>query len=371
MVKKFQIKSAVYFGKNSLHCLAEKNYQNVLVITDPFMKESGNIELVLTHLKAEAKVTLFSRIYPDPDAALIAEGMKVYLEVEPDMVIACGGGSTIDAVKSILFCCSKVREGISPLFVAIPTTSGTGSEVTNFSVVTMEGQKIPIVDDALLPDVAILDAGLTETVPRAITADTGMDVLTHAIEAYVSTGASNYTDALAEKAVELVFTYLPAAVKDGSDIYAREQMHDASCMAGMAFSNASLGINHSLAHAIGGALRLPHGRANAIILPWVIEYNAADFIARKKYCQLAARLGLINQPEEEGVRQLICAIRAMQQKIQIPATFQEAGISAQDFESKLHFMSDAASKDNCTATNPVRPSVDDLANLYRRCYCGS
>lgn len=370
-MKKFQVKSAVYFGNNSLHCLAVKSYQNVLVITDPFMKESGNIDLVLAHLRPEAKVTVFARIYPDPDAALIAEGMKVYLEVEPDMVIACGGGSTIDAVKSILFCCSKLKEGPAPLFVAIPTTSGTGSEVTNFSVVTMDGQKIPIVDDSLLPDVAILDAGLTETVPRTITADTGMDVLTHAIEAYVSTGASNYTDALAEKAVELVFDYLPVAVKDGSNTFAREQMHDASCMAGMAFSNASLGINHSLAHAIGGALRLPHGRANAIILPWVIAYNAADFSARKKYCQLAARLGLINQPEEEGVRQLICAVRAMQQKIQIPATFREAGISKQDFVSKLDFMSNAALKDNCTATNPVQPSVRDLETLYRNCYHGS
>lgn len=370
-MKKFQIKPIVYFGPGSLQILGELEYQNVLVITDPFMAKSGNINPVLSELKKNAKVTIFSKIHPDPDTALIADGISVFMETNPDLVIACGGGSTIDAAKSVLYCSQRLKRTERVLqFIAIPTTSGTGSEVTNFSVITVDDRKVPVVDDNLLPDFAILDGVLTKTVPPSVTADTGMDVLTHALEAYVSTDAGSFSDALAEKSVELVFDYLPAAVKDGGNMEAREHMHEASCLAGMAFTNASLGINHSLAHAIGGAMHLPHGRANAILLPWIIAYNSSNERARLKYGKLAWKLGLSKKDDESGAEILVTAVKALSNLIQVPVSLQAAGINQKDFDDKLNHMADAALHDNCTRTNPVTPSLDDIKKIYMTCFTG-
>ena len=370
-MKKFQIKPAVYFGAGSIQVLDELAYNRVLVITDPFMVKSGNIEPVTKQLRTDAEVTVFDHIYPDPDTALIAEGTEVFIKTDPDLIIACGGGSTIDTAKSILYCSGKIAENEKKrVFVAIPTTSGTGSEVTNFSVIRMDQRKIPVVDDALLPDLAVLDGDLTKTVPPSITADTGMDVLTHALEAYVSTDASNFSDALAEKAVEIVFEYLPTAVKHGDDLEARGFLHDASCMAGMAFTNASLGINHSLAHAIGGVLHVPHGRANAILLPWVLGYNAADQRARERYGILAWRLGLSSKNAENGAEVLQAAVRLLSDAIKIPVSFREAGVKETDFYDNLDRMTMAASEDNCTRTNPIQPLTEDLKDLYKKSYTG-
>lgn len=370
-MNKFQVKPAVYYGTGALKILSELEYQKVLVITDPFMVKSGNIQPVLAEIQKSASVTIFSDIYPDPDTALVASGIECFAESDPDLVIACGGGSTIDAAKSILYCSGQVAgTDRKRWFVAIPTTSGTGSEVTNFSVITADDRKIPVVDDALLPDLAILDGVLTKTVPPSVTADTGMDVLTHALEAYVSTDAGSFSDALAEKAVELVFEYLPAAVRDGKDMEAREFMHDASCMAGMAFTNASLGICHSLAHAVGGSMHLPHGRANAIILPRIIAYNSVDEQARKKYAKLAWRLGLAESGDENGAQILKSAVEALKEIIQIPASFQESGLDNEEFQKKLDRMAEAALHDNCTKTNPISPSLADLKMLFNRCFSG-
>ena len=197
-----------------------------------------------------------------------------------------------------------------------------------------------------------------------------MDVLTHALEAYVSTKAGSFSDALAEKAVELVFEYLPKAVRNGADTEARAFLHDASCMAGMAFTNASLGICHSLAHAIGGALHLPHGRANAIILPRVIQYNAKDAYARARYSRLAYRLGLVTSMETDGAKVLQAAVEALEELIKIPASFAQAGITESDFTEKTGTMVEAALQDNCTITNPVQPSAADLTEIYRKCFTG-
>ena len=369
-MRKFDIRPAVYFGTGSLKMLHELTYSRVLVITDPFMEKSGGIKPVLNELNKDAEVTIFSEIHPDPDTVLVAAGMEVFLKVNPDLIIACGGGSTIDAAKSIIYCSKKVeRENQRRIFVAVPTTSGTGSEVTSFSVITVDNRKIPVVDDEMLPDYAVLDATLTLTVPPSVTADTGMDVLTHAIEAYVSTDAGSFSDALAEKAVELVYEYLPAVVRNGEDRYARERMHEASCMAGMAFTNASLGINHSLAHAVGGALHLPHGRTNAILLPWVIGYNAEDERARKRYGILAKKLG-ITCKKEDGAEALIASVRALMGLIRIPASFEAAGIEKEAFDSNLDNMANAALQDNCTDTNPRKPTLEDLKSLYRVCFKG-
>lgn len=370
-MKKFQIKPAVYFGAGSIQALNELEYKSALVITDPFMVKSGNIKPVTEQLRSDAQVTVFDHIYPDPDTALIAEGTEVFVRTDPDLFIACGGGSTIDAAKSILYCSEKIaNKGKKRTFVAIPTTSGTGSEVTNFSVITVDHRKVPVIDDALLPDIAILDGELTKTVPPSITADTGMDVLTHALEAYVSTAAGNFSDALAEKAVELIFEYLPAAVKHGDDLEARGFLHDASCMAGMAFTNASLGINHSLAHAIGGALHVPHGRANAILLPWILDYNAADQRAKERYGTLAWKLGLTLKHAENGAKVFKSAVKMLSEMIGIPVSFRDAGVNEKEFYDSLDQMSEAALKDNCTKTNPLKPTEEDLKNLFKKSFTG-
>ena len=268
--------------------------------------------------------------------------------------------------------------------VAIPTTSGTGSEVTSFAVISdkVQNKKYPLADYELTPDVAIIDPDLVMTLPKKITADTGMDVLTHALEAYVSNMASDYTDGLAEKAVELVFEYLLQAYEHGDDRVAREKMHNASCIAGMAFTNAFLGINHSLAHKLGAKYHIAHGRANAILLPYVVKYNATKptkfvsfpkyeyFIADEKYATLARKNGLSATTIEEGVNSLVNKIRELNEKLEIPKSLQEAGIDEQDFLANVDELADRAFEDQCTTANPRLPLVTELKEILLDAYYG-
>jgi acetaldehyde dehydrogenase/alcohol dehydrogenase len=268
--------------------------------------------------------------------------------------------------------------------VAIPTTSGTGSEVTSFAVITDKARNIkyPLADYELTPDVAIIDPDYVMTVPAAITADTGMDVLTHAIEAYVSILASDFTDGLAIKAIQLVFEYLPRAYKNGGDKLAREKMHNASTIAGMAFTNAFLGINHSLAHKLGGEFHIPHGRANAVLLPYVIEYNAQKptkfvsfpkyetFVADKKYAEIARALGLPAATDEEGVRSLVEAVWRLMKELNMPVTIAQCGVNEREFKAKVPELADRAFEDQCTTANPRLPLVSELEKLYLKAYGG-
>ena len=269
--------------------------------------------------------------------------------------------------------------------VAIPTTSGTGSEVTSFAVISdkVKNIKYPLADYELTPDVAIIDPDLVMTLPKSLTADTGMDVLTHALEAYVSVMASDYTDGLAEKAVELVFKYLPIAYADGSNREAREKMHNASCIAGMAFTNAFLGVNHSIAHKLGGEYHIPHGRANAIILPYVVKYNGTkpskmvswpkyeSYIADQKYAELARRLGLPASTPEEGVNSLVKAIQELMAKLNEPTTIKDCGISEEEFFQKIDMLSDRAFEDQCTGVNPRVPLVSEIKQILTDAYNGT
>ena len=268
--------------------------------------------------------------------------------------------------------------------VAIPTTSGTGSEVTSFAVITDKKKNIkyPLADYELTPDIAIIDPDLVMSLPKKITADTGMDVLTHAIESYVSNMASDYTDGLAEKAVELVYQYLPLAYEDGTNRVAREKMHNASCIAGMAFTNAFLGINHSIAHKLGGEFHIAHGRANAIILPYVIKYNSTKptkfvsfpkyeyFIADEKYSRLAKLIGLKAGNTAEGVKSLIKAIQEMNAKLGISSSLKEEGLSEEEFLRKVDMLAEKAFEDQCTTANPRLPLVTEIKQILLDSYYG-
>lgn len=385
----FTVKPQIYFGAGSLEYLSILKFKKAFVVTDPFMVKSGTINKVTSMLeKGGIPYEVFSDIVPDPPIELVAQGIKAMDKCNPDVMITLGGGSAIDASKAIRKFRTMVKKGLEPnsevidtAFIAIPTTSGTGSEVTSFSVITdrVANVKYPLVDESMLPDAAILDADLVKSVPAGITADTGIDVLTHAIEAYVSTKATDYTDALAEKAIKTVFEYLPKAYKEGSDEGARQKMHNASCIAGLAFTNASLGVNHSMAHILGGKFHIPHGKANAILLPYVIEYNAqlkATYTkeytkAAERYAEIARFLGLTtSQNVKDGVKALIAGVKNLTKHLGIPCNIKEAGIDQKEFNSLVKEMSEVALKDGCTPTNPRVPTAQELEDLFIKVYNG-
>ncbi|GAA0182837.1 1-propanol dehydrogenase PduQ [Clostridium sediminicola] len=385
-MKTFSVKTKIHFGSGALQYLSGLKCDKVLIVTDPFMMKAGFIEKVTEQLKkADINFEVFSDIVPDPPLEVIVEGIKALEKANPDIIIALGGGSAIDACKAIFYFEDMVKKKLNLKvrdkklkFIAIPTTSGTGSEVTAFSVVTdrEKNVKYPLVDEALIPDEAILDASLVKSVPSSITVDTGMDVLTHAMEAFLSINASDCSDALSEKAIKLVFEYLPKAYKDGNDEEARERMHNASCIAGMAFTNASLGINHSMAHILGAKFHIPHGKANALLLPYIIEFNANiqnDFsrnytYAAHRYAKVAKLLGLSSTNVRVAVRNLINTIKMLNKNLGIPSRIREMGISQKEYEAEINNLSLAAYEDGCTATNPRKPTVDNLKELFRKIY---
>ncbi len=358
----FEIKTKVYFGDNSLSALSELKAENAVVFTDAFMAKSGNADKIASLMTGCKNISVFSETIPDPPVELIVKALEFLLERNTDLVVALGGGSSIDAAKSTILMYGKKTGKRIPL-IAVPTTSGTGSEVTKFAVITDReaGVKYPLVSDKLLPDTAILSSELVKSVPANITADTGFDVITHALEAYISTGANDFTDAFAEKALELCFEYLPKACKDGSDLEAREKMHTASCLAGMAFNDASLGVNHGIAHALGAIFHIPHGRANAMMLYHVMKYNAEldgaygqCSAACKKMARIARFVGLPAFSEKQGALNLVNEIRKMSKALGIPQTLADAGVSKDEYmKHKAHIVKSAVN-DACTVTNPVK-----------------
>lgn len=361
----FKIKTQIYFGQGALERLEEVGNKKVFVVTDPFMVKSGMINNITEKLKS-ANITIFSDIVPDPPIELIVQGIEELQKVKPEVLIALGGGSSIDAAKAIMDFAKKITSVTDMEFIAIPTTSGTGSEVTSFSVITdkTKGTKYPLVSDNLLPDVAILDPELVKSVPGSITADTGMDVITHALEAYVSTNASDFSDALAEKALILSFKYLLRAYSNGEDIEAREKMHNASCLAGIAFNSASLGLNHGIAHVLGGKFHVPHGRTNALLLPYIVDFNA-DIVgyennefsrAAIKYANIAKLLGLPCSNARAGVRSIVNEIKKLQKEMNMPTTLKACGVSMEELEKLKEEIANSALLDACTATNPKIPT---------------
>ncbi|HDH0831362.1 iron-containing alcohol dehydrogenase [Klebsiella oxytoca] len=379
-MSEFLLKPRIRFGQDALAILNELPARNVLLVTDQAMVKFGLADRVTQILHARGiAFQVWDDVVADPDITTVVRGMKRMDTSYPDLVIALGGGSVIDAAKAVIFALAQTRPDAHrepPCFVAIPTTSGTGSEVTAFSVVKAHAEKLVLVDPSLLPDIAILDPALVASVPPAITADTGMDVLCHALEAYVSLAASDFSDALAEKVVQQVFRFLPTCWRNGADLLAREKMHNASCMAGMAFTNASLGITHSLAHALGGVFRVPHGRANALLMADVVAWNAdyhglCDTDAARKYARLAHLLDLPAATTRQGVASLLVAIQALKDEMSMPAGIRDTGVLADEFEQRLAEMVGQALRDSCTPTNPRAPDAHALTELYRRAWTGN
>lgn len=407
----FKVPEKIYFEAGSIQYLEKMpDISRAFIVTDPSMVELGYVDKILYYLRKRKEYVhseIFSDVESDPSFDTIHRGVKLMQEFKPDVVIALGGGSPIDAAKGmwlfyehpeadpegmkLKFMDIRKRTykfpklGIKSKMVAIPTTSGTGSEVTSFAVITDKNQnkKYPLADYELTPDVAIVDPDLVMSLPKTITADTGMDVLTHAIESYVSNMASDYTDGLAEKAVELVFKNIREAYNNGSNKEAREKMHNASTIAGMAFTNAFLGINHSLAHKIGAEFHLPHGRINAILLPYVIRYNSQMptkfvsfpkyeyFIADQKYADLSRRMNFPAYTNEEGVNSLIEEIKKLNNDLNIPKSFKEAGIDEKEFLAKADILADRAFEDQCTTANPRLPLVSELKQILLDSYYGN
>ena len=377
-MKTFKMLTSIHFGDNALDRLKEIPYQRIMVITDPFVVSSGMIDMITGRLESVDKTYMvYSEIVPDAPIDKISAGVEAFLKYCPDCIISLGGGSAIDSAKAIREFATKIDEkkGDVPM-IAIPTTSGTGSEVTSFAVVNDPVAKIkyPLVDDRLSAQEAILDAELVKSVPPSVTADTGMDVVTHAIESYVSTNHNEFSAALAEKSLEICGVFLLRAYNDGADNHARQKMHVASCLAGLAFNTASLGINHSLAHQLGAQFHIPHGRANAMLLPSVITFNSGiDHYSRsqKEYLPAAERyataahvLGLSSFNTVMGVRSLINWTQFMNEEMNIPKRVSDIStIEPADYFAKIDEMAANALKDSCTATNPREVTVEDLKKL--------
>lgn len=372
----FKVKTKVCFGEGAMNVLSEQK-GNVVIFTDAFMVKSGAADRIKSELVMADSVSIFGEIKPDPPIELIAEGLAFLVDAKADCVVALGGGSSIDAAKATILMAKRsgFRDEIS--LIAIPTTSGTGSEVTSFAVITdkSKGIKYPLVDDELLPDIAILDPELVVSAPPRITADTGFDVITHALEAYISTAANDYSDALAEKSLQLAFEYLPRAYADGNDIEAREKMHTASCLAGMAFNAVSLGVNHGIAHQLGAKFHIPHGRANAMLLPHVMRYNAdlgANFGAKTeteasvRLARIARMIGLSGDSTNSLVLALCRHLFYMLKMTDTPLTLADAGVSRKDYEAVKPAIIEAALKDACTATNPRKMTPEGVEEILSK-----
>ena len=406
----FKIPERIYFEYDSIQYLEKMpDVKNVFIVTDPGMVKLGYVDKVIYYLrkrKDNVRFEVFSEVEPDPSVETVMMGAKAMEKFNPDTIIALGGGSAIDAAKGmwlfyeypdvdfkglhLRFLDIRKRAfkfpkmGKKAKLVAIPTTSGTGSEVTSFAVISDKRNNIkyPLADYELTPDVAIIDPQFVLTLPKKATADTGLDVLTHAIEAYVSVMASDYTDALALKACELVFQYLPSAYKNGADdLEAREKMHNASCIAGMAFTNAFLGVNHSIAHKIGGEFHITHGSANAVLLPHIIEYNSKlptkmvswpkykSFIADKKYAQIARACGIYSGNDTKAaVDALVNAVRSLMNECDMPKSFKECGIDEKEYAHKIPEIAVRAFEDQCTTANPRLPLIEEIEELLIKAY---
>ncbi|WBW96599.1 iron-containing alcohol dehydrogenase [Oceanirhabdus sp. W0125-5] len=382
---RFTIPRDVYFGEGTIEELKNlKGKRAAIVIGGSAVKKNGALEKVEKFLKeAGMETTLIEGVEADPSVKTVMSGVEVMNNFQPDWIIGLGGGSPMDAAKAMWIFYEypefTFEEAAKPFnlpelrqkskYAAIPTTSGTGSEVTSFAVITdtETGVKYPIADFNITPDIAIVDTDLAQSMPAKLVAHTGMDALTHSLEAYVSTMSNELTDALAMKSIEMIQDYMVESFK--GDENSRAKMHISQCLAGMSFSNAILGIVHSMAHKTGKIFEVPHGCANAIYLPIAIEFNSE--VAGAKYADVARRLGLEGAKEEELVKSLVQFVRDLNKAMNIPRTLKEFGVEEAKFLANLEDISKNAVADPCTGTNPREISVEQMKELFNRAYYGA
>ena len=376
---KFIVPKEIFHGLGSLENLKEvKGKKAVIVIGGSSVKKNGSLEKTQAYL-AEVNIesAVFEGVEADPSIETVLRGAKFFNQEQPDVVIGLGGCSAIDAAKAMWvfyeypeatleeiakpFAVKPLRN--KAIFVAVPSTSGTGTEVTGLSVITdrEKGTKYPIVSHELTPDVAIIDGELCKSMPLNVTANTGLDALSHGVEAYVSNIADRYNDALAKDAISLVFKNLETAVKEPENAEVRQAMHDASCMGGMAFTNVWLGIVHAMSHQIGGTFGVPHGCANAILMPNVVRFNSKG---TDKYEDLAALFG------KTTAEDFAVEIETLRSSVGNPASFREAGVDENAWNEKLDTMVENALKDPCTLFNPIQPDAADIKAIYEACFEG-
>lgn len=351
----FHCPTKIYSGSHALDVLRDFQAKRVLVVTDSFFSKSGKA-LEIAHRIPGAQVQIFDAVVPDPPAALAAKGAALCGAFHPDLLIALGGGSPMDCAKAI-----KLAYGEKLCFVAIPTTSGSGSEMTSFSILTHQGVKHPLVDPALRPNMAILDASLLEKLPSSLIADTGMDLLAHCVEALGATDRTGFSDALAFHGAATVLRKLERSFR--GDLSVRLCIHEAASMAGMAFDNAGLGICHALAHAIGGVFHIPHGRLCAMLLPGVMACNQSEVLSQ--YAALAGFCGLPGATERLALKNLTAAILRLQRTLLLPQNLQQAGITKEQWQQAEENILQAALADPCCKTNPVPVTGELLKDVLR------
>ena len=410
----FRAPRKVYLKKGCLPVALDElktvmNKKKAFIVTDSFLYKNGFTKCITDKLdEIGISHSTFFDVAPDPTLACALEGVAQMRAFEPDTIIAIGGGSAMDAAKimwvlyehpeadfldmAMRFIDIRKRVytfpkmGEKAYFIAIPTSAGTGSEVTPFAVITDEktGIKYPLADYELMPDMAIIDTDLHMSAPKGLTAASGIDAVTHALEAYASMMATDYTDGLAKQALKVIFEYLPRAYENGqTDVEAREKMANAATMAGMAFANAFLGVCHSMAHKLGAFHHLPHGVANALMIDEVLRFNAAEVPAKmgtfpqydhpktlRRYAEIAESLGLAGKTDEESLENLIGAIDELKAKVGIKKTIKEYGIDEKDFLDRLDDMTEQAFDDQCTGANPRYPLMSEIKNMYLNAYYG-
>ncbi|MFC6290765.1 1-propanol dehydrogenase PduQ [Levilactobacillus angrenensis] len=370
-MEEFQIPTKVFSGVDSLDWLKRLRNKHILMVCDSFLPGTPTLKGIRQRIDQSNQVSVFSDVKPDPPLDSIMAGVSQFNEVKPDVMIGIGGGSAIDTGKAIRFFGEKINHSHLENFVAIPTTSGTGSEVTNIAVVsdTKNKTKVPLSEQYLTPDVALLDPQLVMTAPKSVTAYSGLDVLTHSLEALVSKGANTITDALAEKGIDVITHDLVDCYKHGDDVEKRKTIHEISCGAGMAFTNAGLGFCHAMAHQLGANFHVPHGLACAMLLPHVVAYNAKHSdLALHKYAAAIRKAGLASHglSDRLTIQRLLSRIRQMMIQMDCPQTLRAFGVDVKDAEAKTQVVIEDAKLDATFPGNPVIPSDDDLKAIYRK-----
>ena len=352
-MKMFSCKTKIYMGSGMVSCIAQQNFQRLMVVADPFFSKNGWAERIGTQAAA---YEIFDKITPDPSINLVAEGTARMLDFKPDSIVVIGGGSAMDCAKAMTY-----FSNLDIPLIAIPTTSGSGSEVTDFAILTHNGVKHPLVDKKLQPHMAILESELLGEMPPSLIADSGFDILSHALEAWVGSNANPMTDALAESAFRTAFSLLASSFQGDKTV--RLDVHIASTMAGLAFTQAGLGLCHALSHSLGGQFHVPHGRLNAILLPAVIGCNSEA--ASRKYAELSRRIGLGGSSDTMALRNLKNALTRLRNTLNLPSTLAQAGVNLSELNQKTEQIVSAALADPCCATNPL-PVTEEMVHHVLR-----